>query len=203
MSNHKPRAPRATLPLLVFWSFAFSPAIRAQSVPVFVISPEDSSIKFHVKASIALDGTFDKWNATFTVTSTDALTGLLDIKIQADSVDTGSGMKDGKLRSKDFFDVKQDPQITFRSNKIIQTGPDTYDVQGTFTIRGVSKPETLNLTVSGQGTGSGEVKGTMAFDRKDYGMDSGIPFIRIADRVEVTVDLKAKRVSGPPLVFKQ
>ena len=39
----------------------------------------------------------------------------------------------------------------------------------------------------------------MAFDRKDYGMNSGIPFIRIADRVEVTVDLKVKRVSGPPV----
>jgi hypothetical protein len=43
----------------------------------------------------------------------------------------------------------------------------------------------------------------MAFDRKEYGMNSGIPFIRIADRVEVIVDLKAKRVSGPPLVFQQ
>ena len=43
----------------------------------------------------------------------------------------------------------------------------------------------------------------MAFDRKEYGMNSGIPFIKIADRVEVAVDLKAKRVSGPPLVFKQ
>ena len=112
-------------------------------------------------------------------------------------------MKDGKLKSKDFFDVKQDPFISFRSSKIVQTGPDTYDLQGTFTIRGVSRPETLNLTVSGKGTGSGEVKGTMAFDRKEYGMNSGIPFIRIADRVEVTVDLKVKRVSGPPLVFKE
>jgi hypothetical protein len=43
----------------------------------------------------------------------------------------------------------------------------------------------------------------MAFDRKEFGMNSGIPFIRIADRVEVTVSLKGKRVSGPPLVFKQ
>ena len=42
----------------------------------------------------------------------------------------------------------------------------------------------------------------MAFDRKDYGMNSGIPFIRIADRVEVSVELNLKRVSGPPLVFK-
>jgi hypothetical protein len=57
--------------------------------------------------------------------------------------------------------------------------------------------------VSGKGTGTGDIKGTMAFDRKDYGMNSGIPFIKIADRVEVTVDLKGKRVSGPPLVFKE
>ena len=152
---------------------------------------------------MALDGTFDKWNATFTVTSTDPATGVLEVKIQADSVNTGSGMKDGKLKSKDFFDVKQDPLITFHSNKTVQTGPDTFEVQGTFTIRGVSKPETLNLTLFGKGTGSGEVKGMMAFDRKEYGMNSGIPFIRIADRVEVTVDLKVKRVSGPPLVFQQ
>ena len=74
---------------------------------------------------------------------------------------------------------------------------------GTFTIRGVSKPETLTFTLTGKGTGSGEVKGTMAFDRKDYGMNKGIPFVKIADRVEVTVNLKGKRVSGPPLVFKQ
>lgn len=85
----------------------------------------------------------------------------------------------------------------------MQTGPNTFDIQGTFTIRGVSKAETLHLTLSGKGTGSGEVTGTMAFDRKDYGMNSGIPFIKIADRVEVTVDLKAERISGPPLVFKE
>jgi hypothetical protein len=43
----------------------------------------------------------------------------------------------------------------------------------------------------------------MAFDRKDYGMNSGIPFIKIADRVEVTTDLRGKRVAGPPVVFKE
>jgi len=43
----------------------------------------------------------------------------------------------------------------------------------------------------------------MAFDRKDYGMESGIPFIHIANRVEVDVDLTVKRVGGPPLKFKQ
>jgi hypothetical protein len=43
----------------------------------------------------------------------------------------------------------------------------------------------------------------MAFDRKDYGMNKGIPFVTIADRVEVIVDLKGERVSGPAVVFKQ
>jgi len=112
-------------------------------------------------------------------------------------------MKDGKLKSKDFFDVEKDPLITFHSKKIVQTGPTTFEVQGDFTIRGVTKPETLALVVSGIGTGTGEITGTMAFDRKDYGMNSGIPFIKIADRVEVTVNLKAKRVSGPPLALKK
>jgi hypothetical protein len=43
----------------------------------------------------------------------------------------------------------------------------------------------------------------MAFDRKEYGMNSGIPFIKIADRVEVDVALEAKQVSGPHLVYKE
>ena len=184
----------------------FSPVIPAQDtsgVPVFKITPVKSTIKFAVKASVPIEGTFDKWDATLTFASADVESGVLDVKIQAASVNTGSGMKDGKLKSKDFFDAEHDPIITFKSTKIVQTGPTTFDVQGTFTIRGVSKDEKLTLTVAGKGTGHGEVTGTMAFDRKDYGMNSGIPFIKIADRVEVTVDLLADRVSGPPLVFKQ
>ncbi|HEY1469667.1 MAG TPA: YceI family protein [Candidatus Acidoferrum sp.] len=175
----------------------------SQQLPVFVITQDDSSVQFAVKASVSLAGKFDKWDATLTFPSTDVTTGVMDIKIQAATVNTGSGMKDDKLRSKDFFDVKQDPLITFHSDKIVQTGPTTFDMPGTFTIRGVSKPETLAFTVTGKGTGAGDIKGTMAFDRKEFGMNSGIPFIRIADRVEVTVDLHGKRVSGPPLVFKQ
>jgi polyisoprenoid-binding protein YceI len=191
------------LPLLCFLASAALPSLSQEPLPVFVVTPEESKITFYVKASVALEGTFDKWDAAMTFTSPDVTTGVLDIKIQAESVNTGSGMKDGKLKSNDFFDVKQDPLITFHSDKVVQTGPTTLEIPGTFTIRGVSKPETLTFTVTGKGTGAGEIKGTMAFDRKDYGMNKGIPFVKIADRVEVTVDLKGKRVSGPPLVFKQ
>jgi polyisoprenoid-binding protein YceI len=180
------------------------PAQAPAAVPVVAFAKDESSMNFSVKASVALEGKFDQWDATLTFTSADVTTGVLDIKIQAASVNTGSGMKDGKLKSKDFFDVEQDPLITFHSGKIVQSGPATFDIPGTFTIRGVSKPETLVFTLSGvKGSGSGEIKGTMAFDRKDYGMNKGIPFIKIADRVEVTVDLKGKRISGPPLDFKQ
>jgi polyisoprenoid-binding protein YceI len=180
-----------------------TPLVRAQA-PVFAVTPASSTITFNVKSSVSIVGKFDSWDATLAFTSSDVTSGVLDIKVQAASVNTGSGMKDGKLKSKDFFDVDHDPLITFKSSKIVQTGPTTFEIPGTFTIRGVSKQETLNLTISGtKGSGSGEIKGMMAFDRKDYGVDGSIPFIKIADRVEVNVDLKAKRVSGPVLTFKQ
>jgi polyisoprenoid-binding protein YceI len=184
-------------------AMVFAPASRAQ-VPVFEITPVDSTVKFAVKASVAIEGTFEKWEATLTYPTNDVTKGVLDIKIQAGSVNTGSGMKDDKLKGKDFFDAKKNPLITFHSDKAVQTGPMTIEVPGTFTIRGVTKDETLVFTLVGtKGSGSGLITGTMAFDRKDYGMNSGIPFIKIADRVEVNVSMKVKRVSGPALVFKQ
>jgi polyisoprenoid-binding protein YceI len=191
---------RIPLTALCLLASSLLPSVsRAQGVPVFEIKPGDSTIKFFVKASVALEGNFDKWDASLKYTSNALSSGVLDIKIQAASVNTGSGMKDGKLKSKDFFNVEHDPYITFHSTKTVQTGPDTFEVDGDFTIRGVTKLEKLKLVVSGIGKGTGDITGTMAFDRKDYGMNSGIPFIKIADRVEVTVNLHATRVSGPPV----
>ena len=159
-------------------------------------------IKFHVKSSVDLTGTFEQWHASLKFSSAQVESGVLDIRIRAASVQTGSGFKNDKLKSKDFFNVAHDPWITFKSTKVVQTSQTTFDVPGIFTIRGVSRPETLMLTVDRTGSGSGRIQGTMAFDRKDYGMDNNIPFIRIANRVEVDVDLTAKRISGPPVVFK-
>ena len=187
--------------LCVFASILF-PTITLAQAPVFVITPVESSIKFHVKASTTIAGKFDKWDASLTFTSPEESTGVLKITIQSDSVDTGSGMKNGKLKGKDFFDVAQNPVITFVSNKFVQVSGDTYEVDGDFTIRGVSNPEKLTLTISGKGTGEGEIKGTMVFNRKDYGMNKGIPFIKIADHVDVSFHLIGKRVSGPPVQSK-
>jgi len=138
---------------ICFLAFVSSlPVIPAQDtagVPVFTVVPVKSTIKFAAKASVPIEGTFQKWDATFTVTSTAAESGTLDIKIQAASVNTG------KLKGKDFFNVDQDPYITFHSRKMVQTGPNTFDIPGKFTIRGVTKDETLNLTGTGKGTGHG------------------------------------------------
>jgi polyisoprenoid-binding protein YceI len=183
----------------------FSSVTQAQSsgeAPVFKIAPVVSKVTFYVKASVQLEGTFDKWDAMLVFTSTDASTGVLDIKVRADSVHTGSIFKDHTLKGKHCFDVKNHPYITFHSTKITETSPNTFDVAGTFTLRGISKPEALTFTVDRDAGGAtGDIKGVLLIDRRDFGLGGGIKFVTIADRVDITIDFKATRV-GPPLVFK-
>lgn len=202
--NHlKARASHLLAIALLLLAFCALPSATRAQVPVYEVTPVESTIKFGVESSVPIKGTFDKWNASMKFSSTDVRSGVLDIEIQADSVNTGSGMKDNKLKGKDFFNAKDSPLITFKSTKVVQTSPNTFDLEGDFTIRGVTKTEKLTLTDNGKGTSSGSIDGIMAFDRKDYGMNKSIPFIKIANRVEVNVSLKWKRVSGPPPVFQQ
>src|SRR5277367_6556375 len=120
--------------LILIWAFALvafplvSQAQTAEGVPVVKIVHDESSVKFAVKASVPIEGVFDQWDATLTYTSPAVESGVLDVKIQAASVNTGSGMKDGKLKGKDFFNAKDDPLITFRSTKVVQTGPNTFEI---------------------------------------------------------------------------
>jgi polyisoprenoid-binding protein YceI len=194
------------VPSLLATTLVFSSVTQSQSsesVPVFKITPVVSKITFYVKSSVHLEGTFEKWEATLVFTSTDASTGVLDIKIQTDSVKSGSTSKDSKLKGEHCFDAKNNPYVTFHSTKITQTSPNTFDVAGTFTLRGISKPESLTFTVDRDAGGAtGEIKGILTIDRRDFGLGGGIKFVTIADRVDVTIDFKATRV-GPPLVFKQ
>lgn len=174
-----------------------------QGAPTYQITPVMSTITFNVKASVPIQGTFEKWDASLAFTSTNASTGSLEIKIQTDSVNTGSKSKDNRLKGAHCFDVKDYPYATFRSTQITQTGPHAFDVPGTFTLRGISKDEVLNFVADREGEGTGEIKGTLWFDRRDFGLDGGVPLVKIADRVEVTIDFKATRIGGPPLLFKQ
>ena len=202
-TNSEARTRDVPMVVLCMLAFCALPSANRAQVPVYEVTPVESTIKFGVESSVPIKGTFDKWNASLKLSSRDVRSAVLDIEIQADSVNTGSGMKNNKLKSKDFFNVKDSPMITFKTTKVVQNGPNTFDLEGDFTIRGVTKTEKLTLTDNGKGSPSGSIDGTMAFDRKDYGMNSNIPFIKIANRVEVNVSLQWKRVSGPPPVFQQ
>jgi len=196
---------RIILSLLAYCFFsAIAPAhTPAPSlVPVFEVTPVHSNIKFQVKASVEIKGKFDDWGATLTFQSPDVTTGVLEINIQAGSVDTGSGMKNKKLKGKDFFDVEHYPAITFKSSKMIQISDDRFEVDGNLSIRGVENPEKLTLIVSHKESHLGDIHGKMIFNRKDYGMNKGIPFISIADHVEIDFHLKTKHVGGPQLALK-
>src|SRR5947209_2665208 len=139
----KLRGVRLALLWLVAW--AALPVTARAEAPVFLISRAESTIKFYVKASIELRGTFDRWDATLTFASPDVTTGVLRETFQAASVDTGSSIKNSTLKSPDFFNVEQQPLITFVSNRITQTGPNSFQVEGDFSIRGVTNPEVLTL----------------------------------------------------------
>jgi polyisoprenoid-binding protein YceI len=147
--------------LCVVVSSVLASTSQAQGVPVFAIARQQSAIRFSVKASVALEGTFDKWDATLTFASTDPSTGVLDIKVQAGSVNTGSWVKDSKLKSEDFFDVERSPLITFLSTKILQTGPDTFDVHDT------GRDETRDTEADGFRQGDG-----LRPDQRDDGLRS-------------------------------
>ena len=108
---------RCAAQLSIFFVSIIFPSLSRSQAPIFEISPTESSINFHVKSSVKIAGKFDKWDATLTFTSPDETTGVLEVKIQAATVDTGSGMKNRKLKSRDFFDVEQNPLITFKSDR--------------------------------------------------------------------------------------
>jgi polyisoprenoid-binding protein YceI len=188
--------------LLLLAAAMLLPSTGFAQIPTFQVVTADSQVNFKVDASVSIAGVFEKWTSTLRFTTPYVESGVLDIVVDAASVDAGSSFKERKLKGSDFFDVKHNPEITFQSKKIVQTAPDSYAVIGDFTIRGMTNEETLTVTYSPDRPDEGRVRGTMVFDRKQYGMTRGIPLIKIADRVEVVVDLKIHRTSGPRPIQK-
>ncbi|MSV29809.1 MAG: YceI family protein [Bryobacterales bacterium] len=191
---------------LLLAAVLLAPAIgsgQTGQIPTFQVIVPESKIDFHVDASVALTGVFAKWAAGLHFTTPYVQSGVLELIVQAASVKAGSSLKEGKLKGNDFFAVKENPEITFRSKKIVLTGTDAYRVDGDFTIRGLTKEESLTLNYSPDRPDEGRIRGRMVFDRRQYGMTHGIPLIKIADRVEVGVDLKIRRLSGPRPIQKK
>jgi polyisoprenoid-binding protein YceI len=189
--------------VLCLLAFALMPSASRAQAPVFSVTPTESSIRFSVKSSVAIVGKFDKWHATLKFASPEVTSGVLSIAIEAATVDTGSGMKNNKLKGQDFFYVDRYPTISFHSTKVVQTSPTTFDVDGDFSIRGVTRQEKLKLTIPAKQNGEDEIQGVLVFNRKEYGMNKGIPFVKIEDHVEVRINLRVRQLSGPRLVYQK
>jgi len=100
---------------------------------------------------------------------------VIDITVQAGSINTGNAKRDGHLKSPDFFSVKEFPTISFKSKSWKKSG-DGFAVTGDFTLHGVTKSVTIPVTKVGEGKGPGGktyiigFDGTLKIKRTDYGM---------------------------------
>ncbi len=87
---------------------------------------------------------FDKTSGTITLDRA-ARTGAVEVSIDATSVNTGNGELNKHIQDADFFDTKKYPAITFKSTKMHFKGDVPASVDGNLTVKGVTKPVTLDI----------------------------------------------------------
>ena len=144
---------------------------------IYNLDASHSTIGFKVRHLFSdATGRFNDFSGTVNVDSKKPENSVVDVTIQAKSIDTANEKRDGHLRSADFFDVKKNPTITFKSKKVVLTGEKTATVTGDFTLNGVTKEVPLNVTFLGKGKGMGGIgvtgwSATGEIDRTDYGLE--------------------------------
>lgn len=136
-------------------SFAAEPAAGASA---YMVDAGHSSVVFKIKHLNVTNfyGTFNDFSGSITIDPANPANCKLDVVVKTDSVDSRNGKRDDHLKSGDFFNSAQFPEMTFKSTKFEAAGSDAYAVTGDLTVKGVSKPITVTL----QHTGSGEMRGT-------------------------------------------
>jgi polyisoprenoid-binding protein YceI len=125
------------------------------------------------------------------------------VTVDPASVDTGVGPLDDHLKSADFFDVENFPEITFTSTGVAQTSDNTITLVGDLTIKDNTKPITMNFTLNHNGPHplgdffdyyQGEwigVQGTGDMLRSDYGVGMFAPVTSDEVRLEISAELRA------------
>ena len=152
----------------------------------------------HLDASYAY-GRFDAISGTFTLDEQDPTKSAFDIQVKADSVDTNDPKRDQHLKGADYFNVKQFPTLSFKSQSVKKAGANTYDVAGELTMHGVTKPVTVKIETSGPVKkpammGAGYIAGFeahLAVKRSDFGMKGGAGML--GDEVRVIVSAEGGR----------
>ncbi|MDT5007109.1 MAG: hypothetical protein QOJ24_4285 [Mycobacterium sp.] len=120
-------------------------------------------------------------------------------EIAIDSIDTSNEQRDAHLKSAEYFDTENYPTATFASTAVRQSG-DKYVLDGEFTLKGITKPVSLDLEFNGTnpGMGHGEVAGftaSVVLNRKDFGIDIDMPLESggavVGDKVAITLEIEA------------
>ncbi|MGK2857783.1 MAG: YceI family protein [Thermoanaerobaculia bacterium] len=149
----------------------------ASAADFYVVDKTHSDVSFKVRHLVAnTPGRFTDYSANIALEPSDLTKSTVEFTIQAASIDTDNADRDKHLRTEDFFWVEKHPTLTFKSEKIVKTGNDEFDVTGTLTMRGVSKRITVPVEFGGfmkDPWGNDKAGFTMDFkvNRKDFGIN--------------------------------
>ena len=146
------------------------------STAIWNLDPTHSAVEFSAKHLMitTVRGRFSDVTGTVTVHGDAPESAVVDVTVKVASIDTRTEQRDQHLRSADFFDVENFPVLTFTSTKL--QGPKArFQLTGNLTIRGTTKPITLDVTHEGSGKDpwGGERMGFSAdgkIDRRDFGL---------------------------------
>lgn len=145
------------------------------AVSTWKIDATHSELSFRIRHLVSkVRGTFGEWNGEIVAAPANLAGGSVAVTINTASIDTKNERRDNHLRSEDFFDAANHPQITFRSRRVDVQG-EKIRVTGDLTMRGVTKPVVLNGELTGIGKDA-QGKQRMGFEasttinRKDFGV---------------------------------
>ena len=142
------------------------------------LDPTHSEIHFKVRHLMVswVTGSFKQFNATVETEGDDITTAKVHFTAEIHSISTNNEQRDAHLRTGDFFDAENHPQLTFESNKLEKISDEHYKLYGTLTMRGVSKPVVLNAEYGGKaqdpwGNTRIGVSVSGKINRKDFGVN--------------------------------
>lgn len=166
------------------------------------IDSSHSSVHFSVRHLMIakVRGTFTRWSGSVQVPEGDFSKATVAATIDASSIDTGVADRDAHLKSPDFFDVAQYPELRFVGKRVQPRSDDEVDVVGDLTIKGTTKEVVLRVEQHGQAKdpwGNVRVAFTArtSIDRKDFGLTWNQALetggVMVGDRVEIEAEIQA------------
>lgn len=166
--------------------------LRWAAAEAYRVDSVHSSVMFRIK-HLNTSFAWGRFNEISGTVDLDGANGSLDVEVQVDSIDTKDAKRDQHLKGPDFFSAKQFPTISFKSTKVTKTDEAAYDVEGTLTLHGVSRPITVRLERTGMSPGlmGGKilgVAGELRIKRSDYRMK--FMLAGLSDEVLVIVSLE-------------